>query len=138
MSSNGLISGYRLPYDPAPDLSRLGTDRDSAIDELWANLYHQGDVDTASYYSVPALVDAGELSLVSAIEVARHSAQNPPVPDELIAEYEDALIRALKSEPTSEDNCRGLYVIHASVHGMTELAKALDLMDVAEIIETYG
>ena len=98
----------------------------------------RGDVDTASYYSVPALVDAGELSLVAAIEVARHNTQNPPVPDVLKAEYEEALIRALKSEPSSEENCRGLYAIHASVHGMTELARALDLMDVAEIIKTYG
>ena len=50
MKINQLIGGYRIPYDPSPALERLSIDRDSAMEELWQNLYHQGDVDTASYF----------------------------------------------------------------------------------------
>lgn len=138
MSSSHLISGYRKQYDPEPALSRLASDRKAAINELWENLYHQGDVDTASYYSVPALVEAGELSLVSAIEVARHEPQNPPIPETLKEGYDAALIEALKSNPVSEEQCRDFYIIHAALHGNMKLAKAMDLMDVSEILETYS
>jgi hypothetical protein len=138
MSSSPLISGYREQYDPEPALSRLVFDHEAAIGELWENLYHQGDVDTASYYSVPALVDAGELSLVAAIEVARHEPQNPPIPEAQKESYDAALIKALKSSPITEEECRGFYIIHAALHGNIKLAKAMDLMDVSEILETYS
>ena len=107
MSSSLLISGYREQYDPESALSRLTSDREAAINELWVNLYHQGDVDTASYFSVPALVEAGELSLVSAIEVARHEPQNPPIPETLKERYDTALIEALNSNPVTKEQCRG-------------------------------
>ena len=138
MINSALISGYREEYDPEPALSRLASDREAAIGELWENLYHQGDVDTASYYSVPGLVEAGELSLVSAIEIARHDPQNPPIPEMLKDGYEAALQEALKSNPTTEDECRGFYIIHAALHGHMKLAKAMDLMDVSAILETYS
>ena len=138
MSSRPLISGYRKQYDPESALSRLASDRETAIGELWENLYHQRDVDTASYYSVPALVKAGELSLVAAIEVARHEPQNPSIPETLQRSYDAALIDALKSSPKTEEECRGFYVIHAALHGNMKLAKAMDLMDVSEILEIYS
>ncbi|EGG92781.1 hypothetical protein IMCC1989_438 [gamma proteobacterium IMCC1989] len=78
-----LVSVYRVKYDPFPALSKLQLDRQSALEELWENLYHQGDVDSASYAAVPKLVEYGELDLVAAIEVARNSGINPPVPKEL-------------------------------------------------------
>jgi len=56
-----------IPYDPQPALDRVASDRSAALDELWENLYHQGDVDSASYSAVPWLVDAGELFLVAAV-----------------------------------------------------------------------
>ena len=138
MSNYTLIGGYREQYDPEPALSLLAADRETAINELWENLYHQGDVDTASYFSVPALVKAGELSLVAAIELSRHEPQNPPIPESLRESYEAALLEALKSNPETEDECRGFYIIHAASHGNMKLAKAMDLMDVSEILETYG
>ncbi len=137
MNNSNLKSGYRTEYDPKPALSRLPTDRDEAMKELWENLYHQGDVDTASYYAVPALVDAGELALVSAIEIARHEPQNPAIPDEIQDDYLAALKRALKTTPDTEENYRGFYIIHAALHGQMQLARAMDLMDVSEILETY-
>lgn len=138
MSSSPLISGYREQYDPEPALSRLASDREAAINELWENLYHQGDVDTASYYSVPALVKAGQLSLVSAIEVARHEPQNPPIPETMKESYNAALREVLKSSPVTEEECRGFYIIHAALNGHLKFAKAMDLMDVSEILETYS
>ncbi len=61
--SNTENGGYGVPYDPEPALKRLSSSHEEAISELWENLYHQGDVGLASYAAVPALVQAGELSL---------------------------------------------------------------------------
>lgn len=133
-----LISAYRIPYDPSSALKLLGSDRDAALNELWENLYHQGDVDTASYAAVPKLVEAGELSLVAAIEVARHEGRNPDVPSEISSTYKQALLDALGSTPTEEEQLKGYYVIHASVHGQSNLAKALDLMSIDEVLEGYA
>jgi hypothetical protein len=133
-----LESGYREKYNPWPVLDKLQTDRQMAMAELWENLYHQGDVGSASYASVPKLVEAGELILVAAIEVARHSGSNPPIPQQLDQEYTGALIQALRTAPKEQDQLLGFYIIHASVHGQLTLAKALNLLDVEEILSEYG
>jgi hypothetical protein len=133
-----LKGGYGIPYDPRPALEKLSSSRDEAIAELWENLYHQGDVGPASYATVPALVRVGELSLVAAIEVARHSESNPDVPDSLVAEYDKALKDALSSSPTDEEQLVGYYIIHASLSGQPRLAKALQLMDLDEVLSEYG
>ena len=133
-----LNGGYGIPYDPLPALRKLTSSHSEAISELWENLYHQGDVGQASYAAVPELVKLGELSLVASIEVARHSDENPKLQEKLKAEYEQALITALSSEPTSEEQLVGYYIIHASVNGQVRLAKALSLMDIDEVINEYG
>ena len=130
-----LIGGYRIPYDAKPALDRLSKDRDSALSELWENLYHQGDVDTASYAAVPILVESGVLSLVAAIEVARHNDRNKGVPDFLLAEYNSALKNAVKNIPDDEDQLLSYYTIHASLNGHVRLARALDLYTVQELLE---
>ena len=132
-----LISGYRIPYDPFPNLEKLEFDRENALNELWANLYHQGDVDTASYASVPKLVELNELSLVSAIEVARQSEHNPKIPEHLKVSYFQSLETALKSTPETQEQFQGFYIIHASLNGQLELAKALSLLSVEEILAEY-
>lgn len=133
-----LNGGYGVPYDPWPALGRLNTSRDEALDELWENLYHQGDVGLASYAAVPELVKAGELSLVAAIEVARQNGNNPELPESMAQEYEQGLKDALISIPTDEEQYQGYYAIHASVNGQYRLAKALDLLSVEEILAEYG
>lgn len=130
-----LIGGYRIPYDAKPALDRLSKDRDSALSELWENLYHQGDVDTASYAAVPKLVESGVFSLVAAIEVARHNDRNKDVPDFLVAEYNSALKNAVKNIPDDEDQLLSYYTIHASLNGHVRLARALDLYTVQELLE---
>jgi hypothetical protein len=133
-----LESGFRMKYDPWPALERLKSDRQNALNELWENLYHQGDIGSASYASVPKLVEAGELVLVGSIEVARQGDSNPEIPVELRSDYFEALNVALKTVPENSEQLQGYYTIHASVHGNLKLAKALDLLDADEIINEYG
>jgi hypothetical protein len=95
-------SSYRLPYDPRATLSKLasGTETAAAWHDLWEELYHQGDVGEASYASVPEIVriyrDRNELDwntyvIVATIELARDSANNPPLPAWLEPDYNAAL-----------------------------------------------
>ena len=132
-----LESGYRVAYNPWPVLERLRSDRRGAMTELWDNLYHQGDVGTASYASVPKLVETGELSLVAAIEVARHSNKNPSIPSELELPYKEALQNALASVPEEQEQLLGYYTIHASIQGKYKLSQALNLLDVEEFLSEY-
>jgi hypothetical protein len=132
-----LESGYRVPYDPWPVLERLSSDRSTAMSELWENLYHQGDVGSASYAAVPKLVEAGEHSLVAAIEVARHDKNNPSIPLELESQYQDALKYAVQSVPAEQEFLLGYYVIHASLQGQHKLSRALNLLDVDEVLSEY-
>lgn len=133
-----LIGGYGVPYDPFPALKILPASREDAIAELWENLYHQGDVGVASYAAVPTLIEAGELSLVGAIEVARHDERNPDLPVEFAEEYLEALRKALMITPKTAEQFQGYYIIHASTHSQHQLAKALHLFSVEETLDEYG
>ena len=100
----GLLGGYRVPYDPRNALRRLETgDSEAAWKELWAELYHQGDVGEASYAAVPHLVhihearglsDWNTYALVALIEDARLDGRNPAIPADLKPAY-DAAWRSL-------------------------------------------
>lgn len=92
--------GYRIPYDASIPLRKLmHNDPTQAIwEELWNELHHQGDVDTASYAAVPYLVtyaqhqsrlDWNVFGLISTIELARP--KNPPLPPELQESYFQAI-----------------------------------------------
>jgi len=129
-----LISGYKLQYDPFPVLDRLKTDRNNAIDELWENLYHQGDVGTASYAAVPRLVKHELLDVVAAIEIARNNGSNPPLPKEMEAEYKSALNNAISKLPSDLSQLKSFYAIHASVHQQHDLAMVLDFFSVEELV----
>jgi hypothetical protein len=96
----GLVGGYRVRYDPRPALHALETgDRQTAWEELWTELYHQGDVGEASYAAVPQLVriedarteaDWNTYALVAVIDVARRDPRNPVLPDWLKPAYQSA------------------------------------------------
>ncbi len=137
-NSNKLNGGYGVPYDPEPAIQKLSSSHDEAISELWENLYHQGDIGLASYAAVPALVKAGEFSLVAAIEVARQSGSNPELPENLKQQYDQALNEVLNSLPKDEEQYVGYYIIHASLNGQRRLAKALHLLDIEEVLSEYG
>jgi len=136
--TNIFNGGYGTPYDPLPAIKKLNTSYEEAVNELWENLYHQGDVGLASYAAVPALVYAGELLLVATIEVARNSDNNPELPAEFEETYKEALREALNFKPINEEQFLGYYIIHASVSGQSRLAKALNLLDIEEILNEYA
>jgi hypothetical protein len=102
-----LVGGYRSPYDPREALRILlqGVKVERAWQELWDNLHHQNDVDTASYAAVPSLVHIHELrgvpdwntyALVTTIELARHNGRNPDLPEKLRDAYEAAWQRLVE------------------------------------------
>ncbi len=53
--------GYRVKYDASIRLKELEKTEDTnrieeILKEFWEELYHQGDVDLASYFSLPHLI----------------------------------------------------------------------------------
>lgn len=101
-----LVGGYGVFYDPrkALDILEHGADTSAAWQELWNELYHQGDIGDASYAAVPHIVRiyaARQLSaadtymLVATIEEARHRGHNPHGPSALLEEYDNALRQLL-------------------------------------------
>ena len=101
-----LRGGYRVPYDPRKALLGLENgDPAAAWQELWAELYHQGDVGEASYAAVPYMVrihetrrlaDWNTYALVATIEEARLDRRNPELPAYLKPGYDAAWKRLVK------------------------------------------
>lgn len=98
----GLKGGYRIPFDPRPEILKLkaNSDTKAAWHTLWENLHHQGDVGEASYAAVPHLVriyrqsgviDWNTYAIVAIIELARENSKNPEVPDWLEEDYFHAI-----------------------------------------------
>ena len=79
--------GYRAKYDASVPLKKLELTTDKEIyqvilEELFQELYHQGDVGMASYMAVPHLIRIEKekqlggwkiLGLIASIEVGRHT-----------------------------------------------------------------
>lgn len=95
---SSLAGGYRITCDPRPLLAKLesGKNTETAWNELWGELHHQGDVGEASYASVPHLVaihrknrvvDWNTYAIVAVIELARGKGRNPEVPKWLEEDY---------------------------------------------------
>jgi transposase len=83
-----LEGGYRVPYDASKALARM-EGGESAWDELWNELHHQGDVGVASYAAIPQIVriyearrgsDWNLYALAATIEIERHRKTNPLLP----------------------------------------------------------
>ena len=89
-----LQGGYRVPFDPRPAIA--GVAAGGNWDELWEDLHHQGDVDTASYAALPLIADLtatthrldwNPYALAFTIEEARTNGRNPPLPGWASASY---------------------------------------------------
>jgi hypothetical protein len=144
-----LHGGYRLPYDVSVALRSM-QDGIDVWDELWNELYHQGDVDIASYAAVPQLVriasgdtnrDWNFYGLMATIEVARHRKGNPAIPPWLKADYENAWTRAsalaladIDSRIDSGTTCSILGVL-ALAKGELKLGAMLSGLDESEMDE---
>ena len=121
-----LQGGYQVPCDPRPALAKLKRNvRDeSTWKELWQELYHQGDIGSASYATIPDLVelyidssnvDWNPYALTATIELARDSHDNIGIPGWLSRDYLQALA-------------------HLAEHGLEQLPSAQDSETVRSIL----
>ena len=151
-----LLGGYRVPYDPRKALVALeqGDETESAWEELWNELFHQGDVGEASYAAVPHLVrihaaravaDWNTYALVAAIEIARRSGHNPELPASLSDAYQAAwreiVTLGLRDLETAEDpslvtSILGVIAIGKGQFALGQLAVDFDESERREMIET--
>jgi hypothetical protein len=132
--------GYRVPFDPRPLLHQLESDTDiqRCWEEIWQELYHQGDVGEASYAAVPHLVriyknrgkiDWNTYALVSTIELARNVGNNPNIPAWLRKGYEDAIDRLAMTglgeiaQAKDIETIRGILAITAIWKGLRTYAR---------------
>lgn len=150
-----LLGGYRVPYDASPALRELErTENPSAVwKELWNELHHQGDVDTASYAALPHIVriarsrsfsDWNVYAIASTIEASRGFEGNPEIPEWLRESYEsawqDLLLTGLEQLriETDELTIRAILAMVALAKGLSRLGRLLSDFDSSEIDALYN
>lgn len=156
-----LKGGRRTPCDPRPLLAKLeaGDDTKAVWHTLWDELYHQGDVDEASYAAVPHLVrshrqravpDWNTYAMVACIELARGEGNNPELPDWLRDGYHEAIRdlaeTGIKELPGVQDryDLRGILCIIALQRGARTYARFLleyseeELLDIESAASEVG
>ncbi|MCC8957055.1 hypothetical protein H8B02_27560 [Bradyrhizobium sp. Pear77] len=125
--------GYRVPYDPRDALLALesGKNAKAAWDELWSELFHQGDVGEASYAAVPHLVriyasreraDWNTYAFVAIIEGARLNPGNPRLPAKMRDQYE-AAVQSLSRQGVRELEAAVDPTLVASILAVIAIAK---------------
>ena len=137
-----LSGGYRVAYDARPLVKKFidhGVDR-STWKEIWDNLHHQGDIDTASYAVLPYLVSVSAAPLERDAELyaycatlcfEEHNGRNPPVPQFLQLSYAEALeklfemaIADLRADAPPE-TVRYILSFLAAYRGAPDLGRAI-------------
>jgi len=150
-----LRGGRGVPYDATGALRRLESGDDSAWDELWENLHHQGGIGEASYASIPHLVrihgavrplDWNFYAMAGIVEIERHRGSNPPVPEWLVPSYEAAWAELGSSALVDLAEANDPSLIRAAL-GVVALAKGefklgvliseLDESEIEEVFEQY-
>lgn len=147
-----LKAGYRTPIDLRPILQRLESDRDAkeTWQELWEELYHQGDVGEGSFVAVPHLVRIHRLrgtaewntyALVATIELARGKDGNPDVPAWDLDSYSEALRELGEmgleelSRSSDQETVRSILGLLAIVDGARTYGRMLVELTEDEIVE---
>src|SRR5947207_8035744 len=143
-----LQAGYRQAIDIRPLLVRLENAKDPqpVWDELWQELYHQGDIGEASMIAVPHLlrihrqrgtVDWNTYALAASIELARRSGKNRDVPNWAREAYQASLLAlaqlGLQQLPIASDSetIRSVLAPVATFYGARGQGRLLvDLSDV--------
>lgn len=144
-----ISGGYRVPYDASVALRSI-QDGINVWDELWEELHHQGDVDIASYASVPQLMriassrpscDWNFYGLLATIEIARRRKGNPGVPVWLKADYDGAWAQAFTlaladiSLKIDRPTTTAILAVLALAKGELELSAMLSGLDKSELDE---
>ena len=144
-----LRGGYRASYDPTPALRQLAAnwEAETAWEELWGELHHQGDLGDASYAAVPTLVGLASrvrdrgwnfYALATTIETERHRQSNPPVPGWLAPSYAAAWVELLHlaladlestSDPLVTQSALGVVAL---AKGETRLGALISQLDASE------
>ena len=149
-----LIGGYRQPYDASIPLRKLrdGVPPEQIWKELWEELHHQGDVDSASFAVVPHLVsiasqwgerDWNFYAIIALIEIERGQRDNPDVDDSIREDYHAAwgaiLDLALHYLRTATDQTliRTALGVIALQRGDRILGEILTLYDAEEIADIH-
>ncbi|MFT4623759.1 MAG: hypothetical protein ACI8PZ_002415 [Myxococcota bacterium] len=149
--------GYRVPFDPRPDLERLESGdhaaKEKAWGSLWENLHHQGDIGVASYAALAHLVriraesgcpDWRAFGLAALIEECRLAGHNPEIPARLANGYRRAweclLGLALEDIRRDEepDLIRAALSIVAFARGLTLQGRVLAGLTDDELAEALG
>lgn len=137
-----LKAGYRTPIDLRPLLQRLESERgaNATWDDLWQELYHQGDIGEGSLVAVPHLVrihrqrgvpDWNTYALVATLELARGKGGNPDVPDWSREAYDQALRDLAQigleelTRAADQETVRSILGILAIVHGARTYGRIL-------------
>jgi hypothetical protein len=155
-----LKGGYKILYDASEVLKKLKEpvlikEYRDLINELGDELHHQGDVELASYYAIPHLINianlhdltaANILSLINTIIIASNN-NNPDMPLDIKIEYDQYLIqigtlgkKLIAREWDLELASTSLAAIAISKKQI-ELAKAIIILEdqstLNELLETY-
>ena len=147
-----LHGGYRQPYDPTAALRRLANDwaNESAWEELWGELHHQGDVGEVSYAALTMIAELARpvpsrgwnaYALATTIETERHARRNPPVPEWLAEDYGRAWATlaelAMQDLRATTDPLvvRSALAVVALARGATKLGAMIGSLDESEIDE---
>jgi hypothetical protein len=153
------LGGYRVPYNPTPALTILRSGSESEVaqawKELWNELHHQGDIGEASYAAVIAMVhlcierqrsDWNLFALAACIQNCRRQADNPPVPADLIPDYDDAWAALFdfglqcvrnSSDPLLVRSVLPVIATHKGLHQLGELLAFLDESEIEELHQQY-
>ena len=153
------IGGYRSAYDASVALKILENQNqpsEAVWNELWENLYHQGDVGIASYAAVPQIfriyrekkwLDYHLPNFAAAVEEARTEERNPVVPDWLAQDYFGALRETAQyclanSENVSDKNfSRAVLMLTAILLKEKGIFDLLDFVSIGEeerVLEVYN
>lgn len=149
-----LIGGYGTPCDPRPLIDSAADGRGS-WDDVFQELYHQGDVGTASNAAVPILAGIAEVDsaarwvifgLPAAIEDARLRGRNPEIPDWLSKAYAgawdrlfDAALRRLADaiDPPLVQSLLAVLAFHKGQPLLGRLASDFTTDELREMIARY-
>lgn len=134
---DGWLNANGEAYDPRRAIAAWQGGDESAGQELFDELYHQGTVNTASYAAVAGIVtmiaatlspDWNAYALLAAIEEGRLNTLNPALPPELQASYrsawENVLPKALVDlrDVTDDPTVRSILAVVAHAKGQHTLA----------------
>lgn len=152
-----LNGAYGTRYNASIELKKLEktgnkNEADEILDRLWNELYHQGDVGSASYYSVPHLVRIASdkslfhwriIGLPLIIEHQRQKHSNPELPNDLKEEYLEAFQKlgdfAVQQLSNELDEASYVAAISAIVtsSGRVSLGRAILEMEDKDVLQEF-